>query len=79
MSIDEALFEMELVGHDFFLFRDAGDSLPSVVYRRRGYQYGVLRLIEDQAAAAQDPDAVAPVRQNGQSARQPSNARLAGA
>jgi ribosomal subunit interface protein len=50
MSIDQALFEMELVGHDFFLFADATSGLPSVVYRRRGYQYGVLRLLEDHAA-----------------------------
>lgn len=46
MSIDQALFEMELVGHDFFLFRDSGCGQPSVVYRRRGYDYGVIRLIE---------------------------------
>ena len=36
MSIDQALLEMELVGHDFFLFRDAQCGIPSVVYRRRG-------------------------------------------
>ncbi|MBO0834947.1 MAG: sigma 54 modulation/S30EA ribosomal C-terminal domain-containing protein, partial [Actinobacteria bacterium] len=47
MSIDQALFEMELVGHDFFLFTDAGCGMPSVVYRRRGYQYGVIRLIDE--------------------------------
>jgi ribosomal subunit interface protein len=52
MSIDQALFEMELVGHDFFLFTDAGSSMPSVVYRRRGYQYGVIRLLEEHAPAA---------------------------
>jgi ribosomal subunit interface protein len=46
MSIDQALFEMELVGHDFFLFTDERTSLPSVVYRRRGYQYGVIRLVD---------------------------------
>lgn len=44
MSLDQALYEMELVGHDFFLFIDEGSRLPSVVYRRRGYQYGVIRL-----------------------------------
>lgn len=44
MSLEQALFEMELVGHDFFLFSDADSGLPSVVYRRRGYDYGVLRL-----------------------------------
>lgn len=47
MTIDQALLEMELVGHDFYLFQDAGCGLPSVVYRRRGYEYGVLRLVED--------------------------------
>lgn len=44
MTIDQALFEMELVGHDFFLFADSETGQPSVVYRRRGYDYGVLRL-----------------------------------
>lgn len=56
MSIDQALFEMELVGHDFFLFTDAGCGMPSVVYRRRGYQYGVIRLVEDHAPASGRPD-----------------------
>ncbi len=46
MTIDQALFEMELVGHDFFLFRDSGCGHPSVVYRRCGYDYGVIRLVE---------------------------------
>ncbi|MEU9830453.1 ribosome-associated translation inhibitor RaiA [Streptosporangium sp. NPDC048047] len=46
MTIDQALLEMELVGHDFYLFRDKESGLPSVVYRRRGYNYGVLRLVE---------------------------------
>lgn len=46
MTIDQALLEMELVGHDFFLFRDSGCGKPSVVYRRRGYDYGVIRLVE---------------------------------
>lgn len=53
MSIDQALFEMELVGHDFFLFSDVGSGMPSVVYRRRGYRYGVIRLLEEHAPAAQ--------------------------
>ncbi|MGH3647776.1 MAG: ribosome hibernation-promoting factor, HPF/YfiA family [Micromonosporaceae bacterium] len=44
MTIDDALFEMELVGHDFFLFLDKDSGRPSVVYRRRGYDYGVIRL-----------------------------------
>ncbi len=44
MSLDQALYEMELVGHDFFLFVDAETRVPSVVYRRRGWSYGVIRL-----------------------------------
>jgi ribosomal subunit interface protein len=44
MSLDQALYEMELVGHDFYLFVDAESGLPSVVYRRRGYDYGVIHL-----------------------------------
>jgi ribosomal subunit interface protein len=44
MSTPEALHEMELVGHDFFLFADKENGLPSVVYRRHGYDYGVIRL-----------------------------------
>jgi len=44
MSLDQALYEMELVGHDFFLFVDAGTAQPSVVYRRRAYDYGVIHL-----------------------------------
>ena len=44
MSTADALHEMELVGHDFYLFHDADSGLPSVVYRRHGYDYGVLRL-----------------------------------
>ena len=45
MTLDQALLEMELVGHDFFLFVDADSNVPSVVYRRRGYDYGVIRLV----------------------------------
>jgi ribosomal subunit interface protein len=44
MTLDQALYEMELVGHDFFLFIDKENEQPSVVYRRRGYDYGVIRL-----------------------------------
>jgi ribosomal subunit interface protein len=47
MTIDQALFEMELVGHDFYLFRDKESGCSSVVYRRCGYQYGVIRLMEE--------------------------------
>ncbi|MGI8625608.1 MAG: ribosome hibernation-promoting factor, HPF/YfiA family [Geodermatophilaceae bacterium] len=44
MKVEQALFEMELVGHDFYLFADEASGVPSVVYRRKGYDYGVIRL-----------------------------------
>ncbi len=44
MSVDEALYEMELVGHNFFLFYDKETERPSVVYRRHAYDYGLIRL-----------------------------------
>ncbi len=48
MTLDQALYEMELVGHDFYLFVDKESERPSVVYRRRGYDYGVISLDVDQ-------------------------------
>jgi Sigma 54 modulation/S30EA ribosomal protein C terminus/Sigma 54 modulation protein / S30EA ribosomal protein len=44
MTVDDALSRMELVGHDFYLFADSESGAPSVVYRRKGYDYGVIRL-----------------------------------
>jgi len=44
MTVDQALYEMELVGHDFYLFADTDSGRPSVVYRRKGFDYGVIRL-----------------------------------
>ena len=44
MTVEQALFEMELVGHDFYLFADQDTGRPSVVYRRRAYDYGLIRL-----------------------------------
>jgi len=44
MTIDDALYEMELVGHDFYLFIDAETAQPAVAYRRRGWSYGVIKL-----------------------------------
>ncbi len=44
MTLDQALYEMELVGHDFFLFINSANARPSVVYRRRAYDYGVICL-----------------------------------
>lgn len=50
MSVSDAIDQMELVGHDFYLFLDAESGLPSAVYRRRGWTYGVIHL--DQHASA---------------------------
>jgi ribosomal subunit interface protein len=47
MTLDQALLEMELVGHDFYAYHDSQCGKFSVVYRRRGYDYGVIRLVED--------------------------------
>ena len=47
MALDQALYEMELVGHDFYLFVDAETKQPSVVYRRHAYDYGVIHLNSD--------------------------------
>jgi ribosomal subunit interface protein len=44
MTVDDALYEMELVGHDFFLFHDKQSDRPCVVYRRHAYDYGLIRL-----------------------------------
>ena len=44
MTLEDAVNQMELVGHDFFLFHDSDTDKPSVVYRRRGWSYGVLHL-----------------------------------
>lgn len=44
MTVDDALFHMELLGHDFYLFQDKESGRPSVVYRRRAYDYGVIAL-----------------------------------
>lgn len=52
MTVDEALYEMELVGHPFYLFVDTATGQPCVVYHRRGWTYGVIRL--DLAVTAAD-------------------------
>ncbi len=54
MTEEDAVDHMELVGHDFFLFIDARTDRPSVVYRRKGWDYGVIGLEEsaDELAAA---------------------------
>ncbi|KOV57671.1 ribosomal subunit interface protein [Streptomyces sp. MMG1121] len=57
MSLDQALYEMELVGHDFYLFVDAETKEPSVVYRRHAYDYGVIHLSTDPMVAEAQPPA----------------------
>ena len=44
MTVDDALYHMELIGHDFYLFHDSETGKPSVVYRRKGWNYGVITL-----------------------------------
>jgi ribosomal subunit interface protein len=58
MTVDQALHEMELVGHDFFLFQCADTGQPTVVYRRHAYDYGLIRLTE----VAQNGAGAAPSR-----------------
>jgi len=53
MSVDDALYYMELVGHDFYLFVDQETERPSVVYRRKGWDYGVIAL-DSNAAELQE-------------------------
>jgi len=63
MSVDDALYFMELVGHDFYLFQDAETKRPSVVYRRKGWDYGVIEL-DSSAAEQQEAVPVASGRAN---------------
>ena len=53
MTVDDALYFMELVGHDFYLFVDAESGRPSVVYRRKGWDYGLIGL--DERAEGRSP------------------------
>jgi hypothetical protein len=46
MTVDQALHEMELVGHDFYMFHCADTGRPTVVYRRHAFDYGLIRLVE---------------------------------
>lgn len=54
MSLDDAVDAMELVGHDFYLFVDSATGAPSVVYRRRGWTYGVITLDAKCAEGTED-------------------------
>ncbi|WP_217241499.1 ribosome hibernation-promoting factor, HPF/YfiA family [Streptomyces sp. AC555_RSS877] len=57
MTLDQALYEMELVGHDFYLFIDSETKEPSVVYRRHAYDYGVIHLSTDPMVTQAQPTA----------------------
>lgn len=65
MDLDEAVHRMELVGHDFYLFCDSTTGTPSVVYKRRGYDYGVLRLAGTTLPAMHDVLDAAPTAVGG--------------
>jgi hypothetical protein len=54
MTVEQALYEMELVGHDFYLFVDAATGAPSAMYRRKGWSYGVIRLAATAETAEND-------------------------
>jgi ribosomal subunit interface protein len=55
MTVDDALYRMELVGHDFYLYLDSETGRPSLVYRRKGWSYGVLELQAQEATGAAAP------------------------
>ncbi|MCC3280986.1 MULTISPECIES: ribosome hibernation-promoting factor, HPF/YfiA family [Arthrobacter] len=54
MTLDDAVDNMELVGHDFYLFVDSATGAPSVVYRRKGWTYGVITLDSKCAEGAEE-------------------------
>ena len=54
ISVDEALSEMELVGHDFYLFIDEESKRPAVVYRRHAYDYALITLAPEDEVKAND-------------------------
>ncbi len=75
MTVDDALYRMELVGHDFYLFVDAETRRPSVVYRRKGWDYGVIGIDQDGATGT---DAGAATADDERAARPPSRDRPLG-
>lgn len=54
MTLDDAIDNMELVGHDFYLFIDDESGLPSVAYRRRGWSYGVIAMGDEESETVRD-------------------------
>jgi hypothetical protein len=45
MTADDAISNMEMLGHDFYLFIDSETGKPSVAYRRKGWNYGIIALV----------------------------------
>jgi ribosomal subunit interface protein len=72
MHVDQALYEMELVGHDFFLFLCAETGQPSVVYRRHAFDYGLLRLGSPVDPGDKTAPAVTTARADAAPERQPA-------
>ena len=70
MTVDDALYYMELVGHDFYLFVDAETHRPSVVYRRKGWDYGLIGL--DEHGCRTRPSRTAPPRSPARAPEHPS-------
>ena len=67
MSVDEALAQMEALGHDFYLFLCRSTGATSLVYRRRGWSYGVIRL--EEAGDAAEPGTADEMAGTAQAAR----------
>ena len=42
MDEEEAIIEMEMLGHDFFVFRDADSDNTCVLYKRKNGNYGII-------------------------------------
>ncbi|MGA7203960.1 MAG: sigma 54 modulation/S30EA ribosomal C-terminal domain-containing protein, partial [Specibacter sp.] len=68
LSLDDAVDNMELVGHDFYLFVDSATGIPSVVYRRRGWTYGVISL-DPNADQAEESEEITAYRSPDEPAR----------
>ena len=46
MDLDEAILQMDLLAHDFFIYRDAEDNTTNVIYRREDGDIGLLEVKE---------------------------------
>ena len=45
MYEEEAIMQMELLGHDMFIFLDANEHLAKVLYKRKDGQYGIISIV----------------------------------